>query len=222
MYRDCRLPPGTSMLVLGIETSCDETGLAVYDTARGACSRMRCTRRWRCTRSTAASCPSSPRAITSGAWSRSRSASLADAGRSARRSRRHRLHARARPRRRAAGRRERGERARLRARQAGDRRPSPGRPPALAAARRTRSRRFRSSPCSSRAGTASCSKSKASGATVCSATPRTTPRARRSTRPRNCWASAIPADRRSRGSRSRVATARYRCRARCSRAAIST
>ena len=41
----------------------------------GACSRTRSTRRWRCTRSTAASCPSSPPAITSGASCRSRNAS---------------------------------------------------------------------------------------------------------------------------------------------------
>ncbi len=61
------------MRVLGIETSCDETGLAVYDTAAGS-SRTRCIRRWRCTRPTAASCPSSLRATTFGASCRWRSA----------------------------------------------------------------------------------------------------------------------------------------------------
>ena len=45
------------MLVLGIESSCDETGLALYDTQRG-CSRTRSTRRSPCTANTAASCPS--------------------------------------------------------------------------------------------------------------------------------------------------------------------
>ena len=55
-----------------------------------------------------------------------------------------------------------------------------------------RSRRFRSSRCWSPAGTASCSRSRASGAIGCSATRRTTPPARRSTRRRSCSACPIP------------------------------
>ena len=58
----------------------------------------------------------------------------------ARRPRRHRLHPGPGARRRAAGGRQRGQRARVRARQAGDRRPSPRRPPAVAAAGRPAAR----------------------------------------------------------------------------------
>ena len=51
------------MRVLGIETSCDETAVAIYD-AGAACARTRYTARSSCTRPMAASCPSSPRATT--------------------------------------------------------------------------------------------------------------------------------------------------------------
>jgi hypothetical protein len=57
------MPP---MKVLGIESSCDETGVALYDTGRGLLA-TRFTRRWTCTRPTAAWCPNWPRATTSGA-----------------------------------------------------------------------------------------------------------------------------------------------------------
>ena len=58
----------------------------------------------------------------------------------------------------------------------------------------------------------------ASAITPCSAPRWTTPSARPSTRPRSCWGSAIPADRRSRRKR-RAATPRgSRCRGRCTAA----
>jgi N6-L-threonylcarbamoyladenine synthase len=53
------------MRVLGIETSCDETGVAIYDSTE-VCSRTRCIRRSRCIRTTAVSCRSSRRATTCG------------------------------------------------------------------------------------------------------------------------------------------------------------
>ena len=56
------------MLILGIETSCDETGVALYDSRSGAARwHTPCIRRSPCTRPTAGWCPSSPRATTSGA-----------------------------------------------------------------------------------------------------------------------------------------------------------
>ena len=189
------------MRVLGIETSCDETGVAVYDTDRGPRSRTRCTRRSRCTRPTAASCPSWRRATTCGAscrWStqvlaRGRASALRDldgiaytqgpglagallVGASVASALAYALG------------------------NPGDRRPPPGRPPAVAAARRRRGPSFRSSRCWCRAATASSSTSRASAATGCSATRSTTRPARRSTRPRSCWACRIPAARRWRSS----------------------
>ena len=65
--------------------------------------------------------------------------------------------------------------------------------------------------------------SRASGAIAASAPPSTTPPARRSTRARSCWACAIPAARRSSARRARAMPRAFRCRGRCSggRAAIS-
>ena len=179
------------MLVLGIETSCDETGLAVYDTGRGLLAHalhsqvaMHGALRRRRARARVAR----PRAAR-------RAPRAARAGRSggrAARARRHRLHAGSGARGRAAGRRERRQRARLRARQA--RRSACITWKAICSRRcwPIRSPGFRSSRCSCPAVTASCSKSRASGATGCSATPRTTPRARRSTRRPSCSDSAYP------------------------------
>ncbi len=107
------------MRVLGIETSCDETGVAVYDTGRGP-ARARAALAGRDARGLrrrgARARLARPRAARRAA---DRSSVLAEAGVDARRPRRHRLHAGPGPRRRAAGRRQRRERARLRARQAG-------------------------------------------------------------------------------------------------------
>ena len=72
--------PISPMLVLGIETSCDETGLAVYDSARGLLAHELHSQ-VAMHANTAASCPSSPRATTSGA----RAARAARAGRRRRR-----------------------------------------------------------------------------------------------------------------------------------------
>ena len=130
------------MRVLGIETSCDETGVAVYDT------------RPRAARARAALAGRDARGLRR-RRARARLARPRAARRAAGRAR-----ARARralaladldgiaytqgpgTRRRAARRRQRRQRARLRARQAGDRRPSPRRPPAVAAARGRRSPAF--------------------------------------------------------------------------------
>ena len=122
-------------------------------TPTAGCSRTRCTRRWRCTRPTAASCPSSRRATTCGGWCRWLSrcwptpgSALADldgiaytqgpglagallVGASVATALGYAL------------------------RQAGGRRPSSRRPPAVAAARPTRRPHFRSSRCWCRAGT---------------------------------------------------------------------
>ena len=65
-------------------------------------------------------------------------------------------------------------------------------------------------------------KSRASDAIVCSATPRTMPPAKHSTRRRSCWVCRTQAAPHSRASPRKVATAPYRCRGRCSRAEIST
>jgi N6-L-threonylcarbamoyladenine synthase len=54
------------MLILGVESSCDETGIALYDSAAGL-FRMPCIRRWRCMPSTAASCRNWLRATISAA-----------------------------------------------------------------------------------------------------------------------------------------------------------
>jgi N6-L-threonylcarbamoyladenine synthase len=59
-----------AMLVLGIESSCDETGIALYDSVAGLLSHALCIRKWRCTPSTAAWCRNWLRATTSGAWCR--------------------------------------------------------------------------------------------------------------------------------------------------------
>ena len=80
----------------------------------------------------------------------------------------------------------------------GARHPPPRRPPALAASLRAARRHFRSSRCSCPAATPSSCASTASAATRCSARRRTTPRAKPSTRPPSCSASAIPAGRRCR------------------------
>ena len=141
------------MLVLGIETSCDETGVAVYDTEPRA-ARARAALAGRDARErTAASCRSSRRATTSGACCRSRSAcwprrasTLADLDGIAY---------------------TQGPGSPARCWSAPSvasalgfalgkpvrRRPSSRRPPAVAAARRRRSRRSRSWRCSCRAGT---------------------------------------------------------------------
>ena len=57
------------MRVLGIETSCDETGVALYDTERGLLAHALHSQ-VAMHRLTAASCPSSRRATTSGACCR--------------------------------------------------------------------------------------------------------------------------------------------------------
>ena len=54
----------TSMRILGIETSCDETAAAVVETV-ASCTRRWCRARSICTRATAASCPRSRAARTS-------------------------------------------------------------------------------------------------------------------------------------------------------------
>ena len=214
-------PSRFPMLVLGIETSCDETGLAVYDTGRGLLahalhSQVAMHEAYGGVVPELASRDHIRRVVPLA------QRVLAEAGATLARPRRHRLHAGTGPRRRAAGRRQRRQRAGLRARQAGRRRPSPRRPSALAAARRSeagvpvrRAAGFgRPQPAVRRRGRRA--------ATGCSATRRTTPPARRSTRRRSCWGCRIPADRRSRDWRSQGATARCRCRGRCSTAAIST
>ena len=53
------------MLILGIETSCDETGVALYDSARGLLAHARCTARSRCTPNMAGWYQNWPRAIMS-------------------------------------------------------------------------------------------------------------------------------------------------------------
>ena len=195
------------MLVLGIETSCDETGLAVYDTGRGLLAH-------------ALHSQVAMHAIYGGVVPELASRDhvrrvvplaqrvLARRGRHARRSRRHRLHAGSGPRGRASGRRQHCQRARLCARQAGNRRPSHGRPSALAAPGRSEARvsvrrlaRFGWTQPVVRS-------RRSSGGTACSATPRTTRPARPSTRRRSCWAWIIPADPRSRAWRRRAVTAR--------------
>ena len=124
------------MLVLGIETSCDETGLAVYDTGRGLLAHAlhsqvamhsvyggvvpELASRDHVRRVV----PLAQRVLAEAG------ATLADLDGIA-------YTQGPGPRRRAAGRRERRERARLRARQARDRRPSHGRPSAVAAAGRS-------------------------------------------------------------------------------------
>ena len=68
------------MIVLGVESSCDETGLASVRHGSAACCPMRCTPRSRCTRSTAAWCRNWRRATTSGARCRCCEQVLAEAG----------------------------------------------------------------------------------------------------------------------------------------------
>ncbi len=80
------------------------------------------------------------------------------------------------------------------------RRPSSRSASAVAAARRARSRRSRSSRCWYRADTPSSMPWRTSATTLCWATPSTTRPARHSTRPRRCSASAIRAVRRWRSS----------------------
>ena len=152
-----RLP---RMIVLGIESSCDETGVALVQSRRAAarrcCLRRRCTPRSTCTRPTAAWCPSWPRATTSGGSCRSlrqvaargsgRRSPQIDvvaytqgpglAGRAARRGRRR-------------------ECARHCARQAGAGRAPPRRAPAVAVPLGRCAASFRSSRCSSPAATRS-------------------------------------------------------------------
>ena len=67
------------MRVLGIETSCDETGVALYETGRGL-SPTRCIRRWPCIGRSVAWCPSLRRATTSSACCRCCAQVLDDAG----------------------------------------------------------------------------------------------------------------------------------------------
>ena len=69
-----------AMLVLGIESSCDETAAAVVEHDRARCSPTSCGARSRCTRPTAASSPSSRAAITCAASPRSIREALARAG----------------------------------------------------------------------------------------------------------------------------------------------
>ena len=115
----------------------------------------RCTRRSRCTRPTAASCPSLRRAITSGASFRWRSACCATPGTVRRRARRHRLHAGARTRGRAARRRECRKRAGLCARHARSSASTTWRATCCRRCCPTRSPRSRSSRCSCPADTRS-------------------------------------------------------------------
>ena len=53
------------MRILAIESSCDESAAAILDSSAGACSRTSFSARSSCIGSTAGSCRSSPRAITS-------------------------------------------------------------------------------------------------------------------------------------------------------------
>ena len=61
--RSSRSAPDT--VVLGIETSCDETAAAVRDGRRATCCRRWCRARSTCTPSSAGSCPRSPAGPTS-------------------------------------------------------------------------------------------------------------------------------------------------------------
>ena len=66
-------PAVTGTIVLGIETSCDETGVgvvAVDDAAGWSCSPTRSRRRSTSTRGSAASCPRWPRGLTCRRWFR--------------------------------------------------------------------------------------------------------------------------------------------------------
>ena len=197
------------MRVLGIETSCDETGVAVYDTDRGLLAHalhsqvaMHAGLRRRRARARVAR----PRAARRCRWSRQ---VLREAGPRAGRPRRHRLHARARARRRAAGRRQRGQRrwrTRLRIPAIGVHHleghllspllatPAPAFPFVALLVSGGHSQLF--------------DVARRRATTGCSATRSTTPPARRSTRPRSCSACRTPAGRRSRSSRSGARRAR--------------
>ena len=201
------------MRILGIETSCDETSAAVVeetgDAARpGRSARTSSPRRSRSTASGAASCPS---------WRRGSTSATSAASSSARwptrldleRPRRDRRHAGARAGRIAARRRVVREGRRRRGRPAARRRPSSRRPHrvARAAERRAAAAGDRAGrlgrphqPVSRRDGPAS---------TSCSAARATMRRARRTTRSRSCWASAIRAGRSSIGWRAPATTAPF-------------
>ena len=69
------------MLILGIETSCDETGVALLHSERGLLAHAAALPGRRCTRPTAAWCRSWPRATTSAGCCRCCDSVLADAGR---------------------------------------------------------------------------------------------------------------------------------------------
>ena len=219
MWKD-PVPARRRRLILGIETSCDETAAALV-TRDGELARTSSPRRPSCTRASAASCPRSPRAGTS---SSSRPSCARRSGRPTRRSRTSSAVAV------TAG-----------PGLIGALLVGVSAAKALAWARRlplapvdhlhghvaslylqpARRSSRRSSACSRAAGTRCCSTCASAAASRCSGRRSTTRPARRSTRARGCSGSATRAARRSTGSRARATPRRSTSRSRACPASTS-
>ena len=179
-------------MILGIETSCDETAAAVVTAGRAACSRRSSRRRRSSMRATAGSCPRSPRAVISS--SSARSSARPSPRRTSALGEHHadRRHARAGPHRRPPRRPLGGQGDRVVARASRSSRSTifRGTSRRCISARHPSSRP--SSACSRAAATRSCWPCGGMGRSSGSGRRSTTPPARRSTRVRDCSGCRIP------------------------------